>query len=101
MLPPTENTWYAKDRKMPVLNGASFIDSFLSVKNLFLKISSVQARALAYLRKHQSMTTSDYLKINPEVTPRTAHTDLTGPAKLKIVQPEGTKRWRRYVLSEM
>ncbi len=63
------------------------------------ELNKRQHRALAFLKKHQKMTLSDYLKINPKTPARTAYEDLAGMVEKGVVKATGSKKGRRYVLS--
>lgn len=65
------------------------------------KLNERQERVLAYLKKHQVITVSGYLKINPKVTTRTANRDLRGLAEKGIVTIKGAKRGRHYIISDI
>jgi len=66
---------------------------------LQFELNERQARALAFLKRHKSLTLSDYLKLNPKTPSRTASRDLTILMKEEILQASGEKRGRHYSLS--
>ena len=99
-------------RKPKLLDtGASFIFTMIAkdVKKsldspkpiIELALNSRQERALAFLKIHKTITVADYLKLNPGVTPRTAHRDLLAMLTQKIIKAKGIKKGRHYTLSDI
>lgn len=65
-----------------------------------LRLNERQERALAYLRKHEALGLSDYLKLNPHVTPRTASRDLAALVEQGKLIARGRKKGQHYVISD-
>lgn len=99
---------YPKPRLLDT--GASFIFTMMAkdVKKALevraaaprLRLNERQERALAYLREHETLGLSDYLKINPEVTPRTASRDLAALVQRGKLSARGRKKGQHYVISD-
>lgn len=64
------------------------------------KLNDRQERALTFLKKHGTITVANYLTLNPEITRRTAHSDLIDLVKRKVARAKGSKKGRRYILWE-
>lgn len=64
-----------------------------------IELNERQQRAIGYLKKHSSLTLSEYLKLNPKTPTRTANRDLAILVQSGVIQASGEKRGRRYTLS--
>lgn len=62
------------------------------------RLNERQRRAVEYLLKNKKITNKEYREINPDISDRTALTDLLDLVEKKIVIAKGTKKDRYYIL---
>jgi ATP-dependent DNA helicase RecG len=62
------------------------------------KLNERQKKAIEYLRIHKRITLSDYRKLIPGMTEKTAYRDLKEIERLGLIKSVGEKRGRYYVL---
>ena len=64
------------------------------------ELNERQGRALVFLRAHKTITLSQYLKLIPKVSSKTANRDLAEMVKGSILKTQGSTRGRRYLLAD-
>ncbi|MFH0948508.1 MAG: ATP-binding protein [Elusimicrobiota bacterium] len=81
--------------------GAGFVITFKRFhvsESLLEKLNERQKKAIDYLIKNKRIANKEYRTINPDVSDRTALTDLVTLTRSNIIIPKGTKKFRYYAL---
>lgn len=71
---------------------------FYVTESLLEALNERQKKAVEYLLKNKKITNKEYRAINPDISDRTALTDLADLTRANIIIPKGTKKFRYYVL---
>lgn len=82
--------------------GTGFIVTFRKYRitdEILGQLNERQRKAIEYLRTHEKITNPGYLKLNPNITDRTALNDLKELVRKGIIKASGEKKQRYYLLA--
>ncbi len=80
----------------------SFVLTFKKYKitdEVLAELNELQKKAIEYLRTRKKITSKDYMRINPDITDRTALNDFNAMIEKSIIRAVGEKKYRHYILA--